>query len=267
MKKTIVLLCILQQVGHFGCYAGSSTSKTNIEKEHLLLGDSSKTLTPQRLEANANPIAYPQDFEASFNNAKAYDTSYPGLDSFIQDKEYLTLRQNFEGADPTPALPQMLDFIREHSPFSQKDSVLSLEAGSAYTPWMLRNNHVDVIATESEKGVCKRKKPKRYTHVLKQSPQQALKDNPDKDILLLSNILPVNMPDISAFKGNRLICIDNQGNNIGFTPDPDIWEEVPHDGPALKSFLDLAPHGTSHSPPIRLHLYRRKKSAQQSASA
>ena len=262
MKKTIVLLCLLQQIGGFGCYAGGGASKTNTENEHLLSAGSSKTHLPKTLPANAHPLAYRKDFEDTFNNAAGGSISYPGLEYAVRDKGYLDLIRKFEGADPTPALPQMLDFIREHSPFSPKDSVLSIEAGAAYTPWMLRNNHVPVIATESYKGACKSKKHNRYTHVRKQNPQQALKDNPDKDILLLSNILPMNMPDISAFKGSRLICIDNQGNNIGFIPDPDIWEEVSHDTPALKSFLDLAPHCATHSPPICLHLYRRKGSKQ-----
>lgn len=43
-----------------------------------------------------------------------------------------------------------------------------------------------------------------------------------------------------------------------------IWEEVSHDAPDLKSFLDVEPDCATHSPPIpiRLHLYRRKGSEQ-----
>ena len=99
MKKTIVLLCILQQIGVVGCYAGGGISKTNTETEHLLSSGSSQTHRPKTLPPNANPGEYSRDFEEAFNNAAGTGFSHPVFNSVIRQQGYLDLRQKFEGVD------------------------------------------------------------------------------------------------------------------------------------------------------------------------
>ncbi|MGB1229838.1 MAG: hypothetical protein ACPG7U_01535 [Holosporaceae bacterium] len=246
-------MCVVPQAFSFVCCGGETQSKFSRLEDHTqsLVSASGR---PAGIEVPlpTRPIMqHYQGFQSALQQqhqinsiTSSYDTpTMHNARTLYNRRLSASLSHTYGGVCPsTQDLKAIVRFIG-------RDKVLSVGCGGGFLEGLLKKKGVDVLATDITISNI------HYTDIVALDMQGAIEAHPRRKVLLLSCLCCDHYPDLSLFKGSKIISIDDRGQTLGGQPDDAVWDNVSGESPLIiPSVLDIK--GT----PLSLNLYKRKPS-------
>ena len=248
----MLILCVVPQAFSFVCCGGETHSKLGDREDHSqLLVSASGRPAGFEVPLPTRPIVqHYQDFQSALQQqhqintiTSSYDTpTMHNTRALYNRRLSASLSHTYGGVCPST------DDLKIIVRFIGRDKVLSVGCGGGFLEGLLKKKGVDVLATDITIPNI------HYTDIVPLDMYSAIEAHPRRKVLLLSCLCCDHYPDLSLFKGSKIISIDDRGQTLGGQPDDAIWDNVSGEHPlVIPSVLDIK--GT----PLSLNLYERKR--------
>ena len=252
MKKKVLIMCVVPQAFSFVCCGGETQSKFSRLEDH------EKPLVPSggrpagfEVPLPTHPIVqHYKTFQSALQQQHQINTITSRYDTpTMQNARTLYNRRLSASLSHTygsvcPSTDDLKAIVR----FIGRDKVLSVGCGGGFLEGLLKKKSVNVLATDITVPNI------HYTDIVPLDMYSAIEAHPKRKVLLLSCLCCDHYPDLSLFKGSKIISIDDRGQTLGGQPDEALWDNVSGEHPlVIPSVLDIK--GT----PLSLNLYQRKR--------